>query len=38
LFLERVAESPLFADVLPGAETREGEMRASLRMRYRPLP
>lgn len=38
LLLERLAESPLFVDVVPGVETREGEMRASLRMRYRPLP
>lgn len=38
VFLERVAGSPLFTEVLPGPEAREDEMRASLRMAYRRLP
>lgn len=38
VFLERLAGSPLFADVAPGAEARENEMRSSLSMSYRRLP
>jgi Tfp pilus assembly protein PilN len=34
-FLERLAASPVFRDVLPGPETREGELRASVRASYR---
>lgn len=34
-FLERLSDSA-FQDVLPGAEVREGEMRASVRMTRRP--
>ena len=35
VFLQRLAESKRFGDVVPGAETREGELLASLRMSYR---
>ena len=38
LFLERLAGSPLFGEILPGPEMREGEMRGTLRMTYRRLP
>ncbi len=34
-FLDRLASSPRFADVLPGPESRDGELRASLRASYR---
>ncbi|HEY2941535.1 MAG TPA: hypothetical protein VGN09_03785 [Vicinamibacteria bacterium] len=37
LFLDRLQRSPLFADVLPGEENREGELRTSIQMAYRPL-
>jgi len=33
-FLQRLAESKRFGDVVPGPETREGELLASLRMSY----
>lgn len=33
--LERLSESPLFEDVLPGAESREGEVRAGVRLAWR---
>ena len=36
LFLDRLQRSPRFADVLPGEETREGELRTSIQMTYRP--
>jgi len=36
LFLERLQRSPLFADVLPGEENRDGELRTSIQMSYRP--
>ena len=36
LFLDRLQRSPLFADVLPGEENRDGELRTSIQMRYRP--
>jgi hypothetical protein len=35
LFLDRLQRSPLFADVLPGEENRDGELRTSVRMTYR---
>jgi len=38
LFLERLAGSPSFGEILPGPEAREGEMRGSLRMTYQRLP
>ncbi|HUG54024.1 MAG TPA: PilN domain-containing protein [Vicinamibacteria bacterium] len=34
-FLHRLEDSPLFADVLPGDETRDGGVRASVHVRYR---
>lgn len=34
-FLERLSASPAFEQVVPGAETREGPVRVSLRMAYR---
>jgi hypothetical protein len=34
-FLARLENSPLFADVLPGDENRAGEVRATVRARYR---
>jgi hypothetical protein len=34
-FLQRLADSPLFLEVLPGPEGREGEVLASLRLTYR---
>jgi len=34
-FLERLAASPRFTDILPGAESREGAISAPIRMRYR---
>lgn len=33
-FLERLAASPRFTDILPGAESREGAISAPIRMRY----
>src|SRR6185295_13332114 len=36
LFLDRLQRSPLFTDVLPGEENREGELRTSIQMTYRP--
>ncbi len=36
LFLDRLQRSPLFADVLPGEENRDGELRTSIQMTYRP--
>lgn len=38
LFLERLAASPSFSEILPGPEAREAEMRGSVRMAYRRLP
>ena len=35
LFLDRLQRSPLFADVLPGEENRDGELRTSIQMTYR---
>jgi hypothetical protein len=35
LFLERLAASPRFADVVPGSESRGDEVRAELRAAYR---
>jgi len=35
-FLERLAESPRFRDVLPGAESRDGDVRAAVRALYQP--
>jgi len=32
--LVRLGRSPLFDDVVPGPESREGELLASVRMRY----
>jgi Tfp pilus assembly protein PilN len=37
LFLDRLQRSPLFTDVLPGVENRDGELRTSIQMTYRPL-
>jgi Tfp pilus assembly protein PilN len=34
-FLQHLAQSPRFEDVVPGAESREGELLASVRMTYR---
>jgi Tfp pilus assembly protein PilN len=34
-FLDRLQRSPLFGDVLPGDENREGELRTSIQMTYR---
>ena len=36
LFLDRLQRSPLFASVLPGEENRDGELRTSIQMAYRP--
>ena len=36
LFLDRLQRSPRFADVLPGDENRDGELRTSIQMTYRP--
>ena len=36
LFLDRLQRSPLFADVLSGEENRDGELRTSIQMTYRP--
>jgi hypothetical protein len=36
LFLDRLQRSPRFADVLPGEENRDGELRTSIQMTYRP--
>lgn len=38
LFLERLAGSQRFGEILPGPELREGEMRGALRMTYSRLP
>jgi hypothetical protein len=38
LFLERLAGSPLFGEIQPGPEAREGEMRGALRFTYLGLP
>jgi len=35
LFLDRLEQSPLFTDVLPGDENRDGELRARVRATYR---
>jgi len=35
-FLERVQASPLFADLVPGAENRDGAVTATLHATYRP--
>lgn len=35
LFLKRLSDSPLFADVVPGEESRDAEVQASLKMTYR---
>jgi Tfp pilus assembly protein PilN len=35
LFLDRLQRSPHFADVLPGEENRDGELRTSIQMTYR---
>jgi hypothetical protein len=37
LFLDRLAQSPRIAALAPGAESRDGEVRASVRARYQPL-
>ena len=37
-FLHRLTESPRIRDVRPGAENREGEVRASVRALYVPRP
>jgi len=34
-FLRSLAESPLFSDVAPGPESREGEVAASIQLTYR---
>jgi type II secretory pathway component PulL len=34
-FLERLAASPRFSDILPGSEARGGALSAPIRMRYR---
>ncbi len=34
-FLDRLQRSPAFAEALPGDEDRRGEMRATIRARYR---
>jgi hypothetical protein len=36
LFLERLGASPAFADLVPGAESRERELRAAVVVTYRP--
>ena len=36
LFLDRLQRSPRFTDVLPGEENRDGELRTSIQMAYRP--
>jgi Tfp pilus assembly protein PilN len=36
--LERLSESPLFEDVVPGAESRDGEVRAGIRLAWRSGP
>src|SRR5207245_1204049 len=36
LFLDRLQRSPLFTDVLSGEENRDGELRTSIQMTYRP--
>lgn len=36
LFLDRLQRSPRFADVLPGDENRDGEVRTTIQMTYRP--
>ena len=37
LFLDRLAASPRIADLVPGSESRDGEVRASVRARYQPF-
>ncbi len=37
-FVKQLAESPLFAEVLPGPESRDGEVQASVQMTYRGTP
>jgi hypothetical protein len=34
-FLQRLEGSPLFDDVVPGEETRDGGVSASIQLRYR---
>jgi hypothetical protein len=34
-FLQRLEASPLFEEVVPGEETRDGGVSASIEMRYR---
>jgi hypothetical protein len=34
-FLQRLESSPLFEEVVPGEETRDGGVSASIEMRYR---
>lgn len=36
LFLDRLQRSPRFADILPGDENRDGEVRTTIQMTYRP--
>lgn len=36
--VDRVVASPRFVEVIPSPESRDGELRASLRMSYRPEP
>ncbi len=36
LLLERLADAARFVDIAPGAERREGELRATVEMRYQP--
>ena len=38
LFLQRLQESPLFTDVRPGEEVRDGGVRAQVEAAYRPRP
>jgi Tfp pilus assembly protein PilN len=38
VFMERLAGSPSFMDVVPGPEVRESEMRSSVRMSYGRAP
>ena len=37
-FLEQLEASPRFAELAPGPENREGELRSSLGLRYVPEP
>ena len=36
LLLERLADAASFVDIAPGAERREGELRATVKMHYQP--